>query len=160
VAEGATLELSLSDVMVSGSSAGISLEGSGNISLNTENLAYTFVVTNEMLAAGGEHTFTLMEGSGSVIDNTYSSMIQSGVDINFVLEDGTAFIPETISGLEILFLEDAEVSGPIVIGPNGGIIMPTSSKQAIVVKATIPEPATATLSLLALAALAARRRRR
>ena len=64
--------------MVSGSSAGISLEGSGNISLNTENLAYTFVVTNEMLAAGGEHTFTLMEGSGSVIDNTYSSMIQSG----------------------------------------------------------------------------------
>lgn len=160
VAEGATLELSLSDVMVSGSSSGISLEGSGNVSLNTENLAYTFVVTNEMLAAGGEHTFTLMEGSGSVIANTYSSMIQSGVDINFVLEDGTAFIPETISGLEILFLEDAELSGSIVIGPNGELIMPTSNKQAIVVKATIPEPATATLSLLALAALAARRRRR
>jgi len=160
VATGASLELSLSDLVVSGDAAGLSFEGDGDVTLNTDNLSYTFIVTNEMLAAGGEHTFTLMEGSGSVIDNTYSSMIQSGVDINFVLEDGTAFIPETISGLEILFLEDAEVSGSIVIGPNSELIMPTSSKQAIVVKATIPEPTTATMSLLALAALAARRRRR
>lgn len=130
----------------------------GSLELNGGTITFAFDALEAALASAEEGV------SGALID---AESLTLGTNLKIVVKldeaelanlDGKTFSlfdvanqDEAIEKLDIVFT-DGSTTKIGTIAANGGAITVTNSQ-------TIPEPATATLSLLALAALAARRRR-
>ena len=130
----------------------------GSLELNGGTITFAFDALEAALAPVEEGV------SGALID---AESLTLGTNLKIVVKldeaelanlDGKTFSlfdvanqDEAIEKLDIVFT-DGSTTKIGTIAANGGAITVTNSQ-------TIPEPATATLSLLALAALAARRRR-
>ncbi|MBR5895665.1 MAG: hypothetical protein IKZ13_09010 [Akkermansia sp.] len=145
-------QLALNDVAFTaysnqGTEGAIMTLGNG---ITIDSLEFVVVITNEDLVYGNTFTLNLLElidgtnptESMSILDLGVATADESGLDytLTFVDENGRE-----------LGLKDSDYN--MTVTTNGN----TTSYQ---VSVTIPEPTTATLSLLALAGLAARRRRK
>ncbi len=118
------------------------------------------IAVSEPFTINTSDTFALTV-SGS---NAYLSNLTTGVYINYsiegveqfwTLESGAARIYTNSSANKIQVGEVADLSGLTAVQ-----VQEVATKGTYTVNAAVPEPTTATLSLLALAGLAARRRRR
>ncbi len=139
-----TLDLQLEEVTIHGANSAIKfMDNIAGPNLDAPQTVYTIVLTADMLTAPHEQEFILVAGYFQSIWN----LLPNPDHVRFVLEDGSEYEVSDYS-VSLTMLQDITLPG---LSPNDA---------CIVVRATIPEPTTATLSLLALSALAARRRRR
>ena len=139
--------LSLNEVIITGQNNAVVLNGF-KPDVNFGNAHFTIVLSNELMASGGSLTFDLVAADLQTMLFFDVDAIDKE-DISFVLEDGTVFNPNPT---------DFDVAS--TLRSNVDMNNPGDDKHGIVVTLTVPEPTTATLSLLALSALAARRRRK
>ncbi len=133
---------------------GDATEGTGWDSVAYAGLVYSFGATNGTTVA-----FTLLDSSGNLI-------VQSCVTAGG-LKSGDAGVKTDISNdpVESITFHESVATSYYFEGYKGGTADATVNdlkalSAAVAKAAPIPEPTTATLSLLALAGLAARRRRR
>ena len=129
--DGATLELML------GSSASISFGDAGEIALadSLAQVSITLVVSemNTYSARSLSPDFILADGNTEGVDSFYALLQQDNVTVTFKDAEGTTLTEYSLG---------------------------TNADGQLVASKVVPEPTTATLSLLALAALAGRRRRK
>ncbi len=138
--------------VVLGAGSTLSMDAALNLgsSLTLNGTTLTGALLNQLLSGPG--SVTLFSG----VDELYigdSTENRAGSDFTLTTEEVYAAFALS-DEVAALFAPDSETNKPIIsvdYVANGGHIMMTSN---------VPEPATATLSLLALAALAARRRRK
>lgn len=136
---------SLGDGMISGNSSAIVLNSLDSVTLNSISLV-TFVVTLDGLT-NGTYDFNL---DLFVLASDYSLAVAS---------EGESLWQSALTGDKVrISLVDA--SGNSVDYRLNNMTVQTGNTVTVSGSLTIPEPTTATLSLLALAALAARRRRK
>ena len=105
---------------------------------------------NGATAIGPDTTFTFQENA------TFDTTIQKGVTYTLTVKGGDQAVTAGLSwseGKDVPFMQNIYV-GPIKGNMNGNATPVTALNKGV------PEPTTATLSLLALAGLAARRRRK
>ena len=147
--------LSLHDVMDMGTSASLSLDGNSTLALTIDELGADAIITlseGAMLniAEGAEIELTL---SDAVLEAVMASRSTNNIEI--VLFAGL----DEDDSVDISNLTVKSASGDFSLDSTSVTV---NEDGSVVVKSTasIPEPTTATLSLLALAALASRRRRK
>ncbi len=162
-----------------------SVEDTGNMFFLSSD-AYSIVIGNSYNSNSDIHVGTLTEAVGSdyvcfqtgtkinptVLDSSSGLTVTGDISYTLTLQDGNMTIGATLSGggswnTTITGLEDVTFNkvGFLTDGAGGtaGVKNITVLQNSTVVPEptpSIPEPTTATLSLLALAGLAARRRRK
>ncbi len=187
VAAGATLdnvdmslagsELSLTDVVIKGNSS-FSTTATGPLTLMANNVTLVLDSSNSVLAQDMQ-TFSLLTGAPLTQAETQSnifslnSTVLQGVDVSGDLTlDISSWADEILASgadsLTINFADDVDFSQAENISmtldgknySNLALDAGSTGLLTVPVSRVVPEPSTATLSLLALAALAARRRRK
>ena len=153
VATGATL--TINELMTSVSTANVEnqslLSFSGDVTF-ANDIVFTFVITDELLAQGSQEvTLCLLETD--LWTGLQLAVNFQGCDVLFVSETGETLTNVSAKdGSSVTLLEDSDLAGSVGQAAIGIVVTITSEN--------VPEPTTATLSLLALAALAGRRRRK
>ena len=147
--------LTINELMTSVSTADVEsqslLSFSGDVSF-ANDIVFTIVITDELLAQGSQEvSIGLIEADVWTALNL--AMELQVRDIVFMSESGEVLTNvSTKEGSDIILLSDSDLNGSLGTAAVGVEVIITSDN--------IPEPTTATLSLLALAALASRRRRK
>ena len=157
VATGATL--TINELMTSVSTANVEnqslLSFSGDVTF-ANDIVFTIVITDELLAQGSQEvSLGLFKVS---IQDAFMGETEAklqGCNLVFVSESGEVLTNvSTNNGTTITLLEDVDLND-VMAGGNSSL-----GVTVTITADNIPEPTTATLSLLALAALASRRRRK
>ncbi len=159
VGSGATL--TLNEVVINGQNNAIVLSAlsenpDGSVSLEGTNVlferaCFTIVLSDDAIANAGTLKFDLVACDVMTMFSLDTNWLDAS-DVRFVREDGTEFTPADFE-LASTLNADVDLNNPD--DTLHGIVVTVSLPQS-----SIPEPATVTLSLLALAGLAARRRRK
>lgn len=143
LAGGATLDLGGAVTLGSGNSLTL-----GSASGDSITLGNTLKATLNSLAAGGRYNLFITQDVDTItLAGTAYSLTDEAAAMKDL--DASAIFSGLEQGAFVLNFEEWPAAGDVAAG--GGVFYITAS---------LPEPATATLSLLALAALAARRRRK
>lgn len=138
----------------------------GKVILGTESSVSTFALLKA--TNSGSDALTLYINQGSTI-NADELTVGSGTNIAVVLNEGVEYTEGmelfTVSGTDAnqVAAMQSELGSKLSVyeyGNTGGPAAYTGGAIGSITTTVVPEPATATLSLLALAALAARRRRK
>ncbi len=152
ISDGATVHLN--DIVVSGGPVGIDLNG-GTFDLSDAPMI-TIMLDNADLSKEGELNFPFFYYDSSQLEGDFFANIAI---INSLINSSASFV--TLDGSSYEYMIDVSVE--MDVESNMNLNVPEGC-AVYSVKATnskvIPEPTTATLSLLALAGLAARRRRK
>ena len=170
IAEGGThidvateASLTINELMTSVSTADVEsqslLSFSGNVSFASD-IVFTIVITDELLAQGSQEvTLDLIETSQFLLAfNLKADLEKQGIgarNFKFISESGEDLTNGscTFDSLSASILDDFDAE-------NGSMPKGAVGVSVTITSENIPEPTTATLSLLALAALAGRRRRK
>lgn len=158
IADGASV--TLENITVTDSPVSLVLAG-GELNIS-DTPSVTIVLSNDDLSKSGELAFSYFYYDGSQSLNPFESMmLMSSLnslvnsEIRFVTEDGETYADMTGVGNEMQLLGDLDLNNPSA-GSGFQFVIKATNTNVI----TIPEPATATLSLLALVGMTARRRRK
>lgn len=158
IGDGATV--TLGNITISDGPVSLVLDG-GQLALS-ESPSVTIVLGDDDLSQSGELAFSYFYYDGSQSSSSFeSTMLMISLnglinsEIKFVTEDGETYSDMADVTNEMQLTGDMDLNNPAAGSGFQFVIKATNTKAK-----AVPEPATTTLSLLALAGMAARRRRK
>lgn len=158
---GASINIAVADVLEGDAAAALVVQDGGELSLTgsasitISDVAESVVLESIDLSQDGVSTFTidLMSGIDSDLLGWFT-LTES--EFSFELEPVSTYATDSIGSITTVTL----ITQGLQMGADGSTLQAVVQATVTTTTAAIPEPTTATLSLLALAGLAARRRRR
>ncbi len=182
-APGLLKELSVSDGLIAGTDRQASLADGLYIESTADLMIKSMTITANNSISVGSHTITLnqvtikiSDGFGSLVDDTYYFNLKSLINCELVMENvlldaseltlPDGFDPAQLNAVVFDFGDDVTIKQATGLDMRLGnywspsLNLDTKGQVIFTKLVPIPEPATGTISLLALCALATRRRRK
>lgn len=157
----ASINIAVADVLEGDAAAALVVQDGGVLSLTDSasitisDVAESVVLESIDLSQDGVSTFTIDLMSG-INSSLLGSFTLTESEFSFELEPVSTYATDSIGSITTVTL----ITQGLQMGADGSTLQAVVQATVTTTTAAIPEPTTATLSLLALAGLAARRRRR